>query len=404
MDAPKFVDHYRSLLRGLRRVGLATPWIEKPTLLSRVPFLLYDGLLVAIVVYMLCCYGYSITTITIPFQELCGLGVSTSNFICALLVTFYQAHYSQDLKRITDNMDRIAERILASDLRGADHFLQLYKRTSKLMAILTDYSIFFSFTLPIVYCFPVPVMDWMEGHYRSRHPVRIANPFNDKIPGVYELIAIVVACSIAFSTSKKAAMDCLFVTFFSIQSDFLKYLSVAMSELQKELRDEDSPLTRNKLITWFRLHQDIIRNTNDLIETISPVIITYYMTTIGIVVCGAFVQSMKENELFIQSISIGGYIMITLIYYFLLSNTADELTTEAQKLAFVVYSTPWYDMKKRNADMVQLVVTISTRPIEVTAYMAPTFLLNRETYAKFLVGAISAFITLCQMKFLYDDS
>ncbi|CAH1405047.1 unnamed protein product [Nezara viridula] len=248
------------------------PWIEKPSLLGRVPFLLYDSLLVAIVVYMLCCYGYSITTITIPFQ--------------------------------------------------------LYKRTSKVMAILTDNSIFFSFTLPFIYCFPVPVMDWMEGHYRSRHPLRIANPFNDKVPGVYELIALIIACSIAFSTSKKAAMDCLFVTLFSIQSDFLKYLSVAMSELQKELSNEDSKQVRDKLILWFRLQQEIVRNTHELIDTFSPVIMIYYMTTIGIVVCGAFVQSMKENELVIQSISIGGYIMITLVYYFLLSNTADELTAE----------------------------------------------------------------------------
>nr|WVD93654.1 odorant receptor 41 [Graphosoma rubrolineatum] len=402
MDAPKFAHHYRALLQGLRKVGLATPWVEKPSLLSRVPLLLYDSLLIAIVVYMLCCYLYSVTTITIPFQELCGLGVSTSNFICALLVTFYQIRYSKDLKRITDNMDRIAERILDSDLTGADHFLQLYQRTSKLMAILTNHSIFFSFTLPLVYCFPVPLMDWMEGHYRSRQPFRIANPFNDKLPGVYELIWLVMTCSISYSTSKKAATDCLFVTLFSIQSDFLKYLSTAMTELQKELKFENSTQVRIKLVLWFNLHQDILRNNQELVEAFSPVVIIYYMTTIGIVVCGAFVQSMKENELIIQSISIGGYIVITLVYYFLLSNTADELTSEAQNLAFVVYSIPWYDMVKKNADLLRLAITISTRRIEITAYRAPTFLLNRETFAKFIVTAISAFVTLCQMKMVYE--
>lgn len=156
-------------------------------------------------------------------------------------------------------MDNLTEKILKSELKGADHFLKLYRRTSKVMAILTDNSIFFSFTLPFIYCFPVPVMDWMEGHYRSRHPLRIANPFNDKVPGIYELIALVIACSIAFSTSKKAAMDCLFVTLFSIQSDFLKYLSVALSELKKELSNEDSARVRNKLILWLQLHQEIVR-------------------------------------------------------------------------------------------------------------------------------------------------
>ncbi|CAH1405048.1 unnamed protein product [Nezara viridula] len=187
-------------------------------------------------------------------------------------------------------MDRIAERIMSSDLAGAEHFLQLYQRTSRLMAILTNHSIFFSFTLPLVYCFPVPLMDWMEGHYRSRQPFRIANPFDDKLPGV---------------------------------------------------------------------------NTEELVDAFSPVVIIYYMTTIGIVVCGAFVQSMAQN------------------------------------LAFIVYSSPWYDMVKNNADMIRLVITISTRRIEVTAYRAPTFLLNRETFAKFIVTAISAFVTLCQMKMVY---
>nr|XP_024216598.1 uncharacterized protein LOC112210730 [Halyomorpha halys] len=257
MPAPKFVDHYRALLTGLRRVGLATPWIEMPSLLGRLPYLFYNSLLVSIVVYMLCCYVYSVTTITIPFQELCGLGVSTSNFTCALMLTFYQISYSEELKRITDNMDRIAERILSGELAGAEHFLKLYKRTSRLMAILTNQSIFFSFALPLVYSFPVPLMDWMEGHYRSRHPFRIASPFDDKLPGVYELIMLIMTCSISYSTSKKAAMDCLFVTLFTIQSDFLKYLSVAMTELQKELKIGNSTQVRNKFVLWFRLHQDI---------------------------------------------------------------------------------------------------------------------------------------------------
>ena len=78
------------------------------------------------------------------------------------------------------------------------------------------------------------------------------------------------------------------------------------------------------------------------------------MTVVNIVVCGAFVQVkvtilnlirlnniqkielfieafimfQKDNDNLIQSLSIGAYVVVTILYYFLLSNTADQLTDE----------------------------------------------------------------------------
>ena len=177
------------------------------------------------------------------------------------MMTLYLARFRHRLKRITDDMDRIAERILASELSGADFLRHQYVKNSKLMAVLTNNSIFLSFVLPLIYCLPVPITDWSDGRYRSRHSFRIANPFDDKLPGVYELIAAVMGLSIVYSTSKKSATDCLFVSLFNIQTDFLKYLSVAMSAIREELlRTGNGDLVRGKLILWLQLHQDILRS------------------------------------------------------------------------------------------------------------------------------------------------
>lgn len=43
----------------------------------------------------------------------------------------------------------------------------------------------------------------------------------------------------------------------------------------------------------------------------------------------------KDNDNLIQSISVGSYVTLSIIYYYILSNTADELTTEVNILIFI---------------------------------------------------------------------
>ena len=48
------------LVRSLRLSGLPTPWIRKTFLYSRIPYLLYDGFLVLLVVFTFSIYIYTI--------------------------------------------------------------------------------------------------------------------------------------------------------------------------------------------------------------------------------------------------------------------------------------------------------------------------------------------------------
>lgn len=192
-------------------------------------------------------------------QDLFGLGISTTNYICALSVTFYHALYGPRLKKVTDDMDSIAETICANGLGGAERFHKQYKTNSKLMTLFSALSIHFSAYLPFTYFFEVPITDYFTGNYRSRFPVKINSPFYDREPGVYELVLAIMSFCVSSSIGKKTATDCLFMTLFMIQTSFLKYLSDSMNDLEKDFLSGDNKLIKKKLRLWIKLHQDVIR-------------------------------------------------------------------------------------------------------------------------------------------------
>nr|WVD93656.1 odorant receptor 43 [Graphosoma rubrolineatum] len=401
MDPPRFVQQYRGILTWLRVCGMPTPWLEHSDIISKYLFVIYGIFLAAMVSYVTICYAYTIMSTSMTFQDLCVFGISGGCYICGLLVTLYLLQFRIRLKKITDDIDSITKRIIESELGQKEFLEKEHYKNSKLMAVLTDCSLYLSFTTPIFYCVSTPVIEWYTGSYRSNLPLPTISFFDEKAPGLYELMVFFISYSIAISTSKKSANDCLFIALFKIQTIFLKYLSVSKVALEKELMTDDTYKGQRKLMAWVRLHQDIMKNVEELILYFSPVVIIYYVIVVEIVVCGAFVELKKDNDNIIQSISVGCYVATTILYYFLLSNTADELTDEAQKLAFVEYCLPWYKMKKNNISMVKIILTMCNKPIKITAYKAPAFLLNRETFAGFMISAISAFVTFCRMKETY---
>ncbi|XP_014289020.3 odorant receptor 43a [Halyomorpha halys] len=318
-----------------------------------------------------------------------------------MFITTYQILYSYRLKEITDKMDSIGKKIMENDLGGKDFFKQEYVKNAKFLSIFTRCSMTSIFTTPFSYFLSVPVVEWFEGNYREHLPLPLANVFDDRQPVVYEIVVIVLSAGISIATAKKAALDSLFISFLSIQTTFLKYLSVAKDEMSKEVRFADDGRSRRKLLTWVKLHQEVIKNIEELVEYFSPIVVVYYIVVIEIVVCGAFVELKKDNDSIVQSISVGSYVMLTVIFYYLLSNKADELTTEVQKMVAAEYNLPWYAMKKSEVSIIKVVLMMCNKPIHITAYQAPVLRLNRETFSQFIVRAISALVTFFQMKDIF---
>ncbi|XP_014289016.1 odorant receptor 43a isoform X2 [Halyomorpha halys] len=323
--------------------------------------------------------------------DFCAIGIAGGCNVCGILVFIHHKRYSTRIHELTDTMDAICKQIMTSDLNKKDEFLKEYERNSKIMTALANYSFYLNFTTTCSYFLSLPAIEWYTGNYRANFPLAISNSFNDRIPGVYELIVLAIAGSTSISTATKSTYDCLFVSLLKIQTTFFKYLYETIDNLKGDVQSQ------HHFLEWIRLHQEIMKNNEELLQTFSPVVIIYYLLVINIVVCGAFVESKKENDHLIQSISVGSYVVVTILYYFLLSNAADELTNEAQKLTFAGYALPWYQMKKRNTSMIKLILTMSNKSIEITAYKAPVFLLNREMFVGFMVAALSAFLTFCKM-------
>ncbi|KAE8574017.1 uncharacterized protein [Halyomorpha halys] len=401
MDPPRFIHHYRPLIGWLRKCGLPNPWAETPSTPRRLLLFCYDSFLVIMVSYMISVYIYSIASISISFADLCSLGTSGCCFMCSLFITLYMALFRKRIKMITEGMDSIAEVIFQNELGGAGLLQEMYQKNAKLMAILTSNSISISFLAPCTYCWSVPFVAWLSGTYRDELPLPLDTSYNYRLPVIYELMVMLISCSIGISTSKKSAVDCFFISLFNIQIDFLKYLSVSKRYLQEEFNSGKDIYIRKKLIMWIKLHQDINMNIQQLLTVFSPVIIVYNLTMVIIVVCGAFVQIKSDSNNLIQSLSIGAYVAIAGLYYYLMAHTAEELTTQAEKLAFSAYDLQWYSLKKADIDMLRMVILRANVPIQVTAYCAPRFILKRETFANFVVTSISAFVTFCQIKDRY---
>ncbi|KAE8573997.1 Odorant receptor 91, partial [Halyomorpha halys] len=257
MDPPRFADHYRPLLGWLRTCGLSTPWGEKPSFALGVIITCYNTLLVIMVCYTLLLYFYSILKNSIPFDELCLLGVGFGLYGCNVAVTLYLFLFQGKLKVIINKIDSIAATIQQNEIGGSEFLQEMYKKHAKLMVVLANNSIYFGYLTPMIFCLSVPTMDWYAGNYRANLPIQIDAPYDYHIPLVYELMVLLLSCCLAVSTTKKAATDCLFMSLFNIQITFLKYLSITKSYIQDDFNSTNKTFSKRKLIIWIRLHQQV---------------------------------------------------------------------------------------------------------------------------------------------------
>ncbi|CAH1399652.1 unnamed protein product [Nezara viridula] len=188
-------------------------------------------------------------------DDLCSLGLGLSSFPIGIVVFIYHLLHQKRLKHITDHIDLFSKRI--SQLGQEKLFLTLFMKKSRLVPTIAKVLICMPFLTIFVYVIPVPVSDWFNGTYRSRRPLPTQGPFDDKQPGVYELLLFLEAFSIS-SCCRKNATDCLFMALFKSHSAVLQYLSAAMDDIQRDFSSGDNDKGHRKLALWLKLHQDIV--------------------------------------------------------------------------------------------------------------------------------------------------
>ncbi|CAH1408114.1 unnamed protein product [Nezara viridula] len=282
------------------------------------------------------------------------------------MLTLYYMLFKERLKMFSENCNALNYNIMNAELDHSDFFKDTYLQVSNSNNKFTRNVLFFVFWTPVIYCVPTPIIDLCNGEYRRHHPLTISYPYDDHSPGIYEITFFLQMLGILYGDMKKFANDCFFLTVFRIHTVYLKYLSASMRSLGKEFGKYDDAVVKRKLITWLKLHDNLVRNVSELISLYAPVICIYYANLICMVVFGIFTQ------------------------------------IKANKLASEIYNTPWYEVNKTNKDIIRLIQRMANRPVDITAYRAPTLRLNKESFLAFITSTITAVVAFSKMSEIHQ--
>ncbi|CAH1408116.1 unnamed protein product [Nezara viridula] len=333
---------------------------------------------------------------------MCTLGIVTSVLATGGSITLFYFFYQNRLEKFTDNWNSLNENILKSNLDSKEFFRQMFLQVAKNNESFTKTILFVVFWTPIIYCSPVPVVDAIKQSYRTNLPLPILYPYDDRQAGLYEMTFFLHMMGLVISVMKKFGNDCFFLSLFKIHRTYLRYLSVSIRSEGEKFKKNSNQLIKQKLISWIKIHQQIIKNIQDLIILYTPIIIVYHVNLICIVVFGLFTQIKNDRDSSVQRIGTAMFCAVNIFQLYMQCSSAEELSIEAERVADEIYNTPWNEVDENNAEIIRLVLKIANRPIEVTAFKAPTFLLNKQSFVTFVVNTIRAFMTFSKMSDLRD--
>nr|AXX83047.1 odorant receptor [Yemma signatus] len=385
-----FSKTYRTVLLFVSVCGFPIPWIKFSKRVS-ILLKLYDVLVFMFSVYIIICSLYS--TMQASFQDLCQLGIVVSQMTNGILITFHYIAYQKIMCKINIRMDSLTERILCSPLGHQADFVRTIEADRDLISIFTKVSIIFNMIASVLYVLPMPLMDYLAGRERARLPIPIVflgQAYSTAIS--YEAMVLQEVFVLVYCSIKKIGNDCIFLSFFKIQSAYIKYLTITMKSLGAELVKNGGEDKEKKLHHWISLHQDVTRGTQELVSLYAPLIVLYYTNLICIIALGLFVQLKAENVDSIQSTATALWISTLIFVLYLQSAVADEVREESIRLASEAYFIPWYKMKKEIGQSLRLVIMNANHPILVTAYRATAFILNKETFLGFIANVITAYM------------
>nr|XP_024218959.1 uncharacterized protein LOC106689110 [Halyomorpha halys] len=388
------------MLKSFLYWGMPTPCLPKLSNPVWLLLVVYDFLTLAVILFALFVYGFTMARGNIGFQDVTLFLPGFVLYSFALYLSLYQFLIKGRLEKIIAEMDALARDIIESKL-GDEEFLQVYSDNSKNIINHCQTLPFLYVSISFIFFCSVPIVDWYEGKYRKNFAIRIETPFDYRQPGIYELVVLLMSLALSISTSKQLNNALLFLAFFNTLRSYLKYLYISMGELKRKTIKNDNinnAFSRQDIRTWIKIHQEINRCLQVLLQLFSPVVIVYCLYMMFFLVSALFLQMQEKRNSIYQTFSAFIGVMVMLIQFYMVFNIADHVTFEAEDLANAVYGLPWYEMDKRTKYEVQMIITMCNRPINITGYRTKSLILNRETLAGILTSAMSAYLTLCQMK------
>lgn len=109
-----------------------------------------------------------------------------------LLVIFFIVK-GDDLRRFFENTDRLTKNIMECGLGSEELFEKRYRSTARKLEKFSMFMAVSNFVCPMVFSVSVPLIDLLNGEYRTRTAVPAQCSIEleiQTIPGVFELIVI----------------------------------------------------------------------------------------------------------------------------------------------------------------------------------------------------------------------
>nr|QQP19712.1 olfactory receptor 17 [Tropidothorax elegans] len=377
-----FVDTHRDVLRIVRLCGYPLAWMEGSGEWRRF-FRIYYCFFFLLNAYMLACVVVSLCFLQ-TMAEFTSLMVPGLLTVAAVLSNIYFSTCDEEIRSLIHNIDEMRLAVQRSPIGRPKILANKLQEHSRFVSLLTKISVFGIGAAAIFFIVPIPLpgverkafLPLLTGFHGSKFS-------NDAFSVFWKTITLTL------TASKKTALDCFFITLFRLQVIYSEHLTDAI-----RVQGNGGRFDYKSFREWIILHQKLDRNNRALIKLFAPIIVIYYVNLLTIFASSIYILLSNEDTNSIQGLMDILWLISLLILLHLQCSLADDLGVESCKMAQAAFDLSVFGLDKSSGQVVRMAILYTNRPIMVTAYRAPVFLMNRESFVGFIMSVVSCYVTL----------
>nr|QQP19755.1 olfactory receptor 60 [Tropidothorax elegans]QQP19785.1 olfactory receptor 90 [Tropidothorax elegans] len=395
MSGPHFKHSYRSVWSITKYTGL--PLLDDPSekMKSQTLFYILNAAVALLLSWNIVCAGCAIQRNS--FEE----NIMLENVVIlkgtAILLMAYYVLRGKRLNEIIKKTDDVGLMVMRNSTGYERQFEETFERNAERFSKYHKLLCLNTIICPFLFCASHPILAYMDGTYGQSLPISIYCDFEIGELGKNEIFTFFQFLGLAVPALQKIGNEFILFFLLKIVASFFTYISESMKEIEKDMEKPLTPHSKMKIVSLIILHQKAIKCTKEIVEIFSPVVIIYFLSMIGFTASGIFYFVYAQQTNFVQAQTLGMYLFTTTTIFYFLCHMAEEINAEAAKISVAAYSTPWYEADKEYRQIVQIMICLANKPLTFTAYLAPSFILNRESFLNFSFNVVSAFMGISKI-------
>nr|QJX74325.1 odorant receptor 47 [Ceracris kiangsu] len=322
------------------------------------------------------------TTLVLIFTSTCGCGIVKTLF------------FVRDEQRYRLMVQQVANLLaLQNEAICKDPALAAILQDSRRRVFrLTLGMLLFMFSQCFIW-FPIPLVVY-AGERRLPFPQHAW----DNNSNYYALSYTQQCVSALYMAQISFGLDCLFASIMILVAAQLKILSGRILKLKKEVVpaeesesalqkhqmavDKDHSKIYERLCFCINSHQKILRFVADLQDTMSPIAMTQFATSV-VILCMALFQATYGEDMS-ASVKCASYLPIPGGQVYLYCWAADSLSENGESVSTAAYNCPWVDRNARFKHTMRTLMVRAQKPLVLTA--GGLYPINREAFLTMKIG------------------